>query len=170
MEQSKTCMRMRMNALSKSFPIALASCVFVLQGCANIRVDNAISKYEMVAPQVKLGDSKSRVLPILEPTQSDLLSSNRKKQESYLLDKGDGTKSLIEIFFYRSNRIPDGRTTDDEFTPYIFTDGVLTGIGWTLLGGPKSMGRDESGMHISVGNDRPRNLSCYQNGPYINCH
>ena len=50
----------------------------------------------------------------------------------------------------RSSQQPDGLTTDDEFTPYIFTNGILTGIGWTVLGGPKTQGQvPQSPAHIS---------------------
>jgi len=51
----------------------------------------------------------------------------------------DGKK--IEIYYFRSGRQPDGLITDDEFTPYVFTDEVLTGIGWQVLGGPNSIGQ-----------------------------
>ena len=41
----------------------------------------------------------------------------------------------------RTGRQPDGLTTDDEFTPYIFNNGKLVGIGWHLIGGPKTQGQ-----------------------------
>jgi len=48
---------------------------------------------------------------------------------------------LIEIYFMRSGRQPDGLRTDDEFTPYVFNDGKLVGVGWQVLGGAKSQGQ-----------------------------
>jgi len=48
---------------------------------------------------------------------------------------------LVEIYFMRSGWQPDGLTTDDEFTPYIFHDGKLVGIGWSMIGGSKSQGQ-----------------------------
>jgi hypothetical protein len=48
----------------------------------------------------------------------------------------DGTE--IEIYYMRSGHQGDGYTTDDEFVPYLFHDGVLVGIGWEVLGGPKT--------------------------------
>jgi hypothetical protein len=48
----------------------------------------------------------------------------------------------------RSARQPDGLTTDDEFTPYIFNDGRLVGIGWQVLGGPKTQGQATSDTYI----------------------
>ena len=164
-----------MNKFSKFFIIALVTSVFPIQGCAPLFIDHAVSEYESSAHKVTLGDPKEKVLSILEPTQSGLSAEDRKQPESYLFEKREGQKSLIEIYFYRSKRISDGRTTDDEFTPYTFTDGALTGIGWTLLGGPKSVGQEKSGVTVSVGNEpgrneSRRNLSCFQNGPFINCH
>lgn len=155
---------------SKCTFLILAACLFSLEGCANLFIDAAISEYESAAPRVKLGDPKQKVLSILEPTQSGLSKGDRKRSESFLIEKAIGEKSTVEIYFFRSTRIPDGRTTDDEFTPYTFTDGVLTGIGWTLLGGPKSVGQEESSVHVNVENKPRRDLSCFQNGPFINCH
>ncbi|MCH2386777.1 MAG: hypothetical protein MK240_01115 [Opitutales bacterium] len=50
--------------------------------------------------------------------------------------RGDGGSRVC----CHDRSICDHLTTDDEFTPYIFTDSVLTGIGWAVLGGPKSRG------------------------------
>ena len=66
--------------------------------------------------------------------------AHRKPPESSLHDG-----KVREIHFARSRRIPDGRTTDDEFTPYVFEDDVLVAIGWTYLGGPKTIGSPGSG-------------------------
>jgi len=48
----------------------------------------------------------------------------------------------------RSARQPDGLTTDDEFTPYIFNDERLVRIGWQVLGGPKALGQATSDTYI----------------------
>lgn len=108
----------------------------VLAGCATVSIDSVIDKYRAEAPKVKLGDTKENVLAILLPTQEGLSNKVSKPPESYVQD----TKT-IEIYYMRSGRQPDGLTTDDEFTPYVFTDGVLTGIGWTVLGGAKTQGQ-----------------------------
>jgi hypothetical protein len=63
--------------------------------------------------------------------QDRLGSTERKPSQAF---QQDG--KLVEIFYFRTQRIPDGMTTDDEFTPYIFIDGKLQGIGWTALGIP----------------------------------
>jgi len=37
--------------------------------------------------------------------------------------------------------MPDGMKTDDEFTPYLFIDGRLVGVGWAIVGGPRTKGQ-----------------------------
>jgi hypothetical protein len=97
------------------------------------RIDNSISAHSVASAKINLGDSKEHVLSLLEPTQS-LLSANERK----FPDRYQQNGSVIEIFYFRSARHPDGFTTDDEFTPYIFMDGHLVAIGWIALGGPSS--------------------------------
>ena len=113
-----------------------------LAGCGSsllpavIKIDRAISKYQAVADQIELGDSIDQVLAILKPTQKGLPKSARKRPEKYIRN---GVR--VEIHFMRVSRQPDGRTTDDEFVPYLFNDGRLVGIGWLLLGGPTTQGQ-----------------------------
>src|SRR3990172_12757044 len=108
----------------------------VLSGCVTMQIDSAISKYDAVAGQVELGDSKDKVLTILEPSQAGLPKSARKSPEKYIKE---GVK--VEIYYMRSVRQADGLTTDDEFVPYLFNDGKLVGIGWAALGGAKTQGQ-----------------------------
>jgi len=105
-----------------------------ITGCES--VSSSIRKYQAVAGQVQLGDSKEKVLGILMPTQDKLPYDERKTPDSYI----EG-KDLMEIHYFRSGRQPDNLTTDDEFTPYIFKNGVLIAIGWKTLGGPQSLGQ-----------------------------
>jgi len=107
-----------------------------LISCTARQIDSSISKYENQSSRIELGDTKQKVLEILEPTQS-YNNKYRKKPEKYLSKDG----SIIEIYYYRSNRNPDGSTTDDEFMPYVFKDGVLIGVGWTSIGGIKTQGQ-----------------------------
>lgn len=115
-----------------------------LTGCVGMQIDSAISQYEAVADRVELGDSKENVLAILQSTQDGMSKSNRKNPEKYIKE---GVK--VEIYYMRSGRQPDGLTTDDEFVPYLFNDGKLVGIGWQVLGGPKTHGQAKSGTYIS---------------------
>ena len=39
----------------------------------------------------------------------------------------------VEIYYFRTARVPDGRTTDDELIPYLFIDDKLHAIGWTAV-------------------------------------
>lgn len=122
----------------------LLTLAFFVSGCTTMQIDSTISKYESVADKVELGDSKEKALSILLPTQSDLPKSTRKNPEKYLKN---GVK--VEIYYMRSARQPDGLTTDDEFVPYLFNDGKLVGIGWQVLGGPKTQGQATSSTYIS---------------------
>lgn len=116
--------------------IVLTTVVAAVAGCVEIPIDNAIRKYNAVASQVNLGDSKESVLSILNPSQERLSRGLRKNPERYLKDG-----VTVEVYFMRSRRQPDGLTTDDEFTPYVFNDGKLVGIGWQALGGAKTQGQ-----------------------------
>ena len=97
------------------------------------RIDGAIFAYHAAAQQIELGDSKERVLSLLEPTQSGLAGRERKSPDRY---QQNGT--TVEIYYFRSGRQPDGLTTDDEFTPYLFVDGTHVAVGWAGIGQPSS--------------------------------
>ena len=129
-------------------PCIVAIAAFLLMVCACSAVERqvtgedpelakeleaAIAKYAENSRRVRIGDAKESVLATLQPTQAGLRGTLRKQPESFR----DG-KDLIEIYFFRTGWTRDGRTTDDEFTPYVFRNGVLDSIGWTALGGPKT--------------------------------
>ncbi len=109
---------------------------FVVAGCTTLQISPAISSYQREAVKVRLGDSKEKVLEVLIPTQKTLTARERKPPESYKKEN-----DTVEIYYFRSGWSSDGLTTDDEFTPYVFTNGVLTSIGWTALGGEKTHGQ-----------------------------
>ncbi len=121
--------------------------MLTLTSCAAYKIDSASKKHRAVADQIDLGDSKEAVLAVLLPTQEGLSAGRQKPPEKYLKD---GVK--VEIYFMRSGRQPDGLTTDDEFTPYLFNDGALVAIGWSALGGPKTQGQATSDTYISNSN------------------
>lgn len=130
--------------------ICLWICPGILAGCAEIeraeqdhtraRLDEAIALYQGQAAKVRLGDSQDKVLALLEPTQAGLLSNEIKGPEAIPTETETGQPSMVEVFFFRSSWHADEAATDsdgvplnDNFTPYIFTDGVLTDIGWPAL-------------------------------------
>lgn len=120
----------------------------LLSGCgAGYYIDQATAQYDQVEDRVNLGDSKEQVLSILMPTQESVPRNSRKKPDRYLKDGVN-----VEIYYMRTGRQADGITTDDEFTPYIFNDGKLVGIGWSLIGGPKSQGQATSDTYINTTN------------------
>jgi len=103
------------------------------------RIDEAIAKYKAAAAQVKLGDSRDKVLALLQPTQFELESNEIKPPVAMASQSDSGVETMVVIHFFRSSRHTDerpdvnGMAPEDDFTPYIFTDDVLTGIGWTYL-------------------------------------
>ncbi len=103
-------------------------------GCV-ASIDTAIGKYNKVAPKINLGDSKTKVLAILLPTQEGLDPEYGKLPEKYKKDN-----KIYEIYYMRSLRQADGYTTDDEFTPYLFIDSQLESIGWSGIGGASGKG------------------------------
>lgn len=104
--------------------------MLILQGCGT--VDRAIKEYYAVQDEIRIGDTKEKVLSLLEPGQSKLSVRNKKPPMRFTRDG-----HLYDVYYVRSGRIPDRQTTDDELTPYIFEDGILIEIGWDFLGGPK---------------------------------
>jgi len=77
------------------------------------------------------GNTKEQVVSILEPTQIHLRDKSWKKRADRFIYEN----VLVEILYFRSGLQSDGLTTDDEFTPYIFYDGILKGIGWEMICG-----------------------------------
>ncbi|MBL0350187.1 MAG: DUF3192 domain-containing protein [Elusimicrobia bacterium] len=111
----------------------------VCTGC----IDAAIRKHDQVSSAIQLGSSKEEVLSILEPIQQTLSRKARKMPDRYLKDGKE-----YFIYYARSARQPDDLTTDDEFTPYVFVDGKLTGIGWAALGGPRTQGQAPAQINV----------------------
>ncbi|MCE5185137.1 MAG: hypothetical protein LLF76_03320 [Planctomycetaceae bacterium] len=113
---------------------AMSVAALLVSGCTS-QLEQAVDYYHQEAPRVQIGMDKEQVLSILEPTQETLPAGERRPPESYT----DSNGQLIEIYFFRSNYYYyGGILTDDQFTPYVFTNGKLTAIGWSTLGGPRT--------------------------------
>jgi hypothetical protein len=111
--------------------------LLALSGCRYMsptywELSSSLDKYKAVENRVELGHSKEKVLGLLLPTQEGLPSGAGKSPDKFVRDGKN-----VEIYYMRSGWVQDGRTTDDEFTPYVFENGVLKSIGWEALGGPK---------------------------------
>lgn len=139
----------------------------ILSGCVGLQIDETIDNYLSAAAKVNLGDSKEKVLSVLSPTQDNLPAKALKQPEAFLKEG-----KRIDIYFFRSSREPDGLTTDDEFTPYVFTDGVLTGVGWQVLGGPRSVGQTtpETNVHIEQKQPQCSTVCSSSNGCQTVCY
>ena len=123
----------------------IVAAITLLGGCgsAPYEIGKSIDDYNKVKGEINLGDSEQQVLSLLEPTQENLKPKWKKDPDKYM--DGDST---VEVYYFRSSRQADGLVTDDEFTPYIFRDGVLVGIGWAMLGGPKTQGQAQDNTYI----------------------
>ncbi len=111
--------------------------LFLMTGCVDLEnyvlneeIGTAIAKYHDVAPQVTVGTTKKEALAILSPTQSGLRPQLQKPPEQW---RSATTHHLIELYYFRTNHVRDGRTTDEEFTPYLFIDETLEAIGWRAV-------------------------------------
>lgn len=111
---------------------------YALLACSNMNIRHAINEHDQAASNIELGDSKEQVLAVLLPIQEKVPYKERKRAERYM-----EKDTLVEVFYARTAMYHDGLVTDDEFTPYIFHDGVLVGIGWQKLGGPKTQGQSQ---------------------------
>lgn len=119
------------------FCIVIFSC---LAGCmAQHQVTETVSGYDEAASKIHLGDLKQDVLNILGPTQID--SQDKKREVKY--DHFKNTEGNIEIYYFRSLPAANGLTTEDEYTPYIFNNGKLVGIGWGMIDQQNWQGRPE---------------------------
>lgn len=90
------------------------------------RVDEYIKKYHQSAGKIRVGDSKQKVLSTF-PKQSELGRASKSPEQ--FVSEG----RVVDILYFRSGRDPDWRTTDNEFTPYLFIDDKLHAIGWRAI-------------------------------------
>lgn len=114
--------------------VLLLATTFLLAGCSvvapAIPIDSAINRYGQVAGRIELGATRESVRALLDPTQSGLAQTLRKSSDQMLI-RG----STVYIDYYRSSRIADGSTTDEEFTPYLYVDNQLVAVGWATVYG-----------------------------------
>lgn len=106
--------------------------IVVLSGCA-LQLAKSAMDHETVRNQVQLGDSQERVLALLEPIERDIPPMYKRAPDEFLIGK-----DRVLVYYARSALHQDGLVTDDEFTPYVFRNGVLVAKGWAALGGPRS--------------------------------
>ena len=74
----------------------LAICVLVfVAGCSNYNIDQTVKKYKQQAPKIQIGDTKSHVLSILEPTQVSIGPNQSKTPEQFTKDN-----KKVEIYYF----------------------------------------------------------------------
>jgi len=131
-----------------------------LSGCGGVSSDNigySIRNTAQIQGQISLGDFKSSVVPFLVAQQSHLGSKYLKPADQYIKDG-----KTTYIHYQRTGLVEDGRTTDDEFTPYVFENEKLIAIGWASLGGPKVLGGGGSVTINDPVRDRNAAIKRYQ--------
>lgn len=104
--------------------LALIVILNILEATCTDIVD-AIAWYKEEKKKISLGDSKTKVLQILLPTQEGLCEECVKKPTKFVKNG-----KSIEVHYFRSRWIPDDKTTNNEFTPYFFKDDKLVAVGW----------------------------------------
>ena len=139
------------------FPKTILTLLYLsLISCAAFTIDPVINQYNRSAYNIRLGMTISEVLRIL-PDQSKLGSYGR--TPSFFKDGNND----ISIYYYRTGRISDDMTTDDEFTPYIFVNGGLSSIGWEALGGPRTYGNPNAQAEFQRNmNQLSNSLNCLE--------
>ena len=120
--------------------ICLVFAISLTNGCVrhcDPQIQLSIEHYNAIKSHIQIGDSFEKVAPLLEDILKCLPNGCKKEEEAY-----EENNQHIVIIYARSTCFPDGLTTDDEFTPYIFCEGTLRSIGWDPLGGPKTWNMD----------------------------
>jgi hypothetical protein len=130
-----------MRTLTRAGSVVGLLWAIALTGCVSSGITEAIDQYHEASSKVQLGDSKDQVLSVLLPTQAGIVASQRRPPESFLKDGVQTDINYVRTggFVYEPGNPRRPIVTDDLFTPYVFTDGKLTSIGWTALGGPKTV-------------------------------
>ncbi len=109
----------------KTRTLALMGFTALLSGCVvSNPYSETVEDYVAAESRISLGMSIDEVDRVLAPTQHRLSLSERKRDKRF---SKQGQEVLVR--YYRSGWQPDGRLTDDEYTPYRFDDGKLTAIG-----------------------------------------
>jgi len=112
-------------------------------GCAQIAIHKQMSISDTLRTEIELGMVRTDFIQKTELAGVDYEGRLGKKPERFLKD---GKK--YHIYFLRTSFQSDGLVTDDEFTPHIFENDKLVGIGWTYLGGPATQGQSRD-THIT---------------------
>ena len=120
--------------LNNKLLIATIVSLLIFANCTS-PYQTEVNSYNEIKSKVSLGMSFSQASSILPYAQ---------KTDSYIKDG-----KRVDILYIRSDWISDGKTTDDELTPYIFEDQILVGIGWTMLGGAKTSGTPNTGGGVT---------------------
>lgn len=119
----------------KAIFATLALPAILLIGCAT--GPSAPEVYASIKDQVRLGMSRASFNELMRPVSDSTRSDLKRSDETYT-ENG----SVVDIAYIRSSLVRDGVVTDDEYTPWVFRDGVLVAFGWRPIGGMKLTSAD----------------------------
>ena len=108
-----------------------------LVGCVSSNIDSVVDHYNMNINKITLGMDIDEFNSIFGVQQAALMKGSDKPPTRFTR-QGE----IFDVVYLRTARIPDGETTDDEFTPHVFKSGKLYQIGWEALGGAKRTSND----------------------------
>lgn len=112
--------------------VTLAILMVGLHGCAPNTVTEqavqAVEEYDKAYSKISIGDARGHVLAILDISQQVIPLRFKKRPERYL-----SYGEQVEIHFVRTGFESGISNDDDDYTPYVFKNGVLVSIGWTYV-------------------------------------
>jgi len=101
-------------------------------------LDAFVAEANLLIEDLTLGSTKesefdSKIKSLRDKYQKKLknLGKARYADNIVVVDKFLRDKIRFTVYKIRTSRTPDGRLTDDEITPVVFQNGVLTNIGWS---------------------------------------
>jgi len=148
--------------------VIIVAVTLLFSGCGfanHMNYNKSLDLYQQTSPTISLGQSKSEVLRKLAPVQAKT-PAIAKRTADQLTEDG----KRVEIHYVRTAWVEDGAKTDDEYTPYVFEDDILTAVGWGALGGPKTIANHERAAQMRARQNQQGNFlqnlgnAIYQDG------
>ena len=130
-------------------PIALG--LFLTSCVSNSSAPRA---FEEAVTNVYIGMTKAEFESVMHEVNEKTKTRAKRRSEAY-----QRAGSLYEISYVRSGWVADGAMTDDEYTPYLFQDGVLVGFGWAAVGGRKTDSANVASQRIEVKVEREKDFT-----------
>ena len=122
----------------KAIRFAVVACLaLMVVGCGNARHKAAPEAHAKAANDVYIGMSQYEFIQVMTPVTAKTQSQSMRSPKRY-----SKNGNQYEVRYMRSGWLSDGRSTDDEYTPYLFQNGTLIASGWDAVGGMKFTAQD----------------------------